>query len=69
MKKSIVILALTSFFALTGCKNSGEEKSKTEETKTEQSAEVYTCSMDPEVVSDKPGSCPKCNMDLEKKTK
>jgi len=32
-------------------------------------AEYYTCSMHPEVVSDKPGDCPKCGMHLEKKTK
>ena len=32
-------------------------------------AEYYTCSMDPEVVSDKPGDCPKCGMHLEKKRK
>jgi len=25
---------------------------------------VYTCTMHPEVISDKPGKCPKCNMDL-----
>lgn len=29
--------------------------------------EVYTCPMHPEVISDKPGICPKCKMDLEKK--
>ncbi len=28
---------------------------------------VYTCSMHPEVISDKPGKCPKCGMNLEKK--
>ena len=28
---------------------------------------VYTCPMHPEVTSDKPGSCPKCKMDLELK--
>ena len=32
-------------------------------------AEYYTCSMDPEVVSDKPGDCPKCGMHLEKRRK
>lgn len=26
--------------------------------------EIYTCPMDPEVVSDQPGGCPKCGMDL-----
>mgnify|MGYP001617950053 CR=1 FL=1 len=25
---------------------------------------VYACPMHPEVKSDKPGSCPKCGMDL-----
>ena len=28
---------------------------------------VYTCPMDQEVQSDKPGKCPKCKMNLEKK--
>jgi hypothetical protein len=28
---------------------------------------VYTCPMDPEVQSDKPGKCPKCKMNLEKR--
>ena len=32
-------------------------------------AVVYTCPMHPEVISDKPGKCPKCGMTLvEKKT-
>jgi len=29
---------------------------------------VYTCPMHPEVISDKPGQCPKCGMDLEIKS-
>lgn len=29
---------------------------------------IYTCPMHPEVVSDKPGKCPKCGMDLVLKT-
>jgi membrane fusion protein, copper/silver efflux system len=32
-------------------------------------ADVYTCPMDPEVLSDKPGKCPKCGMNLVKKEK
>ncbi|MCX6967588.1 MAG: hypothetical protein NTZ46_07375 [Verrucomicrobia bacterium] len=27
-------------------------------------AQKYTCSMHPEVISDKPGKCPKCGMNL-----
>jgi hypothetical protein len=29
--------------------------------------EVYTCPMHPEIISDKPGKCPKCKMNLVKK--
>jgi hypothetical protein len=29
-----------------------------------ETKEVYTCPMHPEVVSDKSGKCPKCGMDL-----
>ncbi len=30
------------------------------------SSGIYTCSMHPEVKSDKPGKCPKCGMELVK---
>jgi len=30
--------------------------------------EVYTCPMHPEVIQDQPGQCPKCGMDLVRKT-
>lgn len=33
----------------------------------EKQAVVYTCPMHPEVISDKPGQCPKCGMNLEPK--
>lgn len=35
---------------------------------TSLSAAEYTCPMHPEVVSDRPGSCPKCGMALEPRT-
>ena len=30
-------------------------------------AAVYTCPMHPDVTSDKPGTCPKCGMNLERR--
>jgi transcription initiation factor IIE alpha subunit len=48
-----------------------EHDHKKHQMKTTQSKElakeVYTCPMHPEVTSDKPGKCPKCKMNLEKK--
>ncbi|WP_291897122.1 multicopper oxidase domain-containing protein [Chryseobacterium sp.] len=43
--------------------NLNPSKSKTEL----QAQTIYTCPMHPEVVSDKPGKCPKCGMDLIEK--
>jgi len=33
-------------------------------TSTTMQAAVYTCVMHPDVISDKPGKCPKCGMQL-----
>jgi hypothetical protein len=54
---SMVLLAASpALFAQTG-------KAKTD-TSTKQ---MYTCTMHPEVISDKPGKCPKCGMTLVEK--
>ena len=55
---AVITILSTSAFAQTKAKN-----------KTQQSAAataVYTCSMHPEVGSNKPGKCSKCGMDLTK---
>jgi hypothetical protein len=65
MKKLIILL-----FVLTGITFSFAQSSKpqTPSNKSDSTAKyVYTCSMHPEVITDKPGKCPKCGMTLVKK--
>ena len=66
MKKIIVIsmLAVLAIFTINSSVNALNQASA-ENGKTIKVE--YTCSMHPEVVSDKPGQCPKCGMDLVKK--
>ncbi|MGY3053126.1 hypothetical protein ACVWYG_001323 [Pedobacter sp. UYEF25] len=47
--------------------NDNMKSSTTKKSKT--MATVYTCTMHPEVTSNKPGKCSKCGMDLVKKDK
>lgn len=63
MKKTILFLSFAALMAggFTACSK------KSAESTTETAAVVYTCPMHPEVQSDKPGSCPKCGMDLVEK--
>ena len=54
-------------------RKSGSIKVKNEETfdkemtETKSEKDTYTCTMHPEVNSEKPGKCPKCGMELIKK--
>ena len=66
MKKIIVIsmLAVLAIFTINSSVNALNQASA-ENGKTIKVE--YTCSMHPEVVSDKPGQCPKCGMNLIKK--
>ncbi len=47
-------------------KKTGKEINETIKDNNE-TAKSYTCPMHPEVISDKPGKCPKCGMDLIEK--
>ena len=64
MKKIFFIAVILLSFALviTACSGNGNNA------KTEHLAknEMYTCTMHNEVMSDKPGKCPKCGMTLVK---
>jgi Cu(I)/Ag(I) efflux system membrane fusion protein len=67
MKKIIFLLAVSAFVACKSNENkNASEAQDTTKVSTEQT--IYTCPMHPEVISDKPGTCPQCGMDLEVKS-
>ena len=56
---TVLLLAVLSIFGFTSCSDEHtENKTHTAEKQT------YTCPMHPQIVSDKPGTCPVCGMDL-----
>lgn len=79
MKKYILPTACLVLFSIAfiACSNNAVIKAAADSSTTTEApkdtammkstATVYTCKMHPEVISDKPGKCPKCGMDLVKK--
>jgi hypothetical protein len=67
MKKNLLVIGFLLLAALM-FNSCGSNTAKEKQTTTKEVAKVqYTCTMHPEVVSDKPGSCPKCGMALVEK--
>lgn len=67
MKKSLLVLGFV-LLAVIMFNSCGSSSSKEKQSTTKEVAKVqYTCTMHPEVVSDKPGNCPKCGMALVEK--
>jgi putative DNA topoisomerase len=59
--KTIIILLIAVSASFSTFAQSGKHK-----TSSKSEAVKYTCTMDPEVISNKPGKCPKCGMELTK---
>lgn len=68
--KKVMLMAVAILFSVTAAfaAHNGAMLTDTAKTKKVKPAKVqYTCTMHPEVLSDKPGKCPKCGMTLVKK--
>lgn len=73
MKKIIIISAAAIALMLGACNSSSKKTEQTnstsqifnlDTTKLKSGETFYQCDMDPEVLSDKAGDCPKCDMEL-----
>lgn len=67
MKRSILIILVTLFTTgFTACNGNQTGNNTTTQTGTLAQDETYTCKMHQNVMSEKPGKCPVCGMNLEK---
>lgn len=69
MRKLINTIAVSVILFLGACSSSEKPAAAgTDTISTHKMASTYTCPMHPEIMSDKPGTCSICQMDLVEKT-
>ena len=63
MKKTGIIIAFAGLmFSISACDHQTDKAGTSKEVKKKKGK--YFCTMNPDVTSDKPGTCPKCGMEL-----
>jgi hypothetical protein len=63
MKKLMIIIAFAGLmFSTSACDHPTEKEGNSKEVKKKKAK--YFCTMNPDITSDKPGTCPKCGMEL-----
>lgn len=65
--KQYLLWALLPVLLTTACRNPDAGQHRHDHDYSGHEAAQYTCPMHPEIIRDKPGSCPICKMDLVKK--
>jgi uncharacterized protein YceK len=65
-KNLILIVSLVVILFTISCSSGTSKTDSKEKTPVELASVYYTCTMHPEIHSDKPGKCPICGMDLVK---
>jgi len=66
--KTFKVLLIVILLTVVGAGSCGRKSTNEKPATTKEVAKLqYTCPMHAEVVSDKPGKCPKCGMDLVEK--
>ncbi|CAN5615539.1 hypothetical protein BH10BAC5_BH10BAC5_02230 [soil metagenome] len=63
----LVVTSLVGFYYKSNVYSQSDNISAMGSASDSTISKVYTCPMHPEVMQDKPGTCPKCGMDLELK--
>ncbi|WP_036678938.1 heavy metal-binding domain-containing protein [Daejeonella oryzae] len=68
MKSFLIVFFATISILFFACTSSEKKTNTSADSNAVQTAGLtYTCPMHPEVISNKPGQCPQCNMDLVEK--
>ena len=67
MMMALTIMTLAAIaLGVSGCMDNNASRSPSQN-ESGNKAVQYTCAMHPDVVTDEPGKCPKCGMDLVEK--